>query len=277
MLTDFGVINADVQAAAAQRGMPLRRQMMVALQRFLVSLASKGGYAVVVIDEAQHLRRSVLEQIRLLLNLETDETKLLQVVLVGQPELDRLLRQPEMQQLDQRVARRCELEPLALNEVSQYVERRLLIAQRLSHEDAESDDPGWHVSFTPGALRAVTVRSQGIPRVVNLVCDRALEIACARGTHTIDRRIVRAALRRIDVGGRPQFRLNSMSAVAAAGVLAIVGGALAWTSLTPTMVEPAAVPPALFAAGESLSEEPVTPINPWAFASWLSRTASISL
>jgi general secretion pathway protein A len=251
MLTDFGVIHADVQAAAAQRGMPLRRQMMVALQRFLVSLASSGGYAVVVIDEAQHLRRSVLEQIRLLLNLETDETKLLQIVLVGQPELDRLLRQPEMQQLDQRVARRCELEPLGANEVSRYIERRLTIAKRLSLEDAETDDVEWDVSFTPGALRAITTRSRGIPRVVNLVCDRAIEIACARGMHTIDTRVVRTALKRIDVGGHPHFRFHPIAAAAAMGVMAVAGGALAWTSLAPAMSEPVMAPPPLFAAGES--------------------------
>lgn len=262
MLTDFGVIQGDSHAAEGN-GMPLRRQMMAALQRFLASLASTGGYAVVVIDEAQHLRRAVLEQIRLLLNLETDETKLLQVVLVGQPDLDQLLRQPEMQQLDQRVARRCQLEPLTAHEVGRYIERRMTIAQRLALDDPQVGDAAWDVSFTPAALRAVATRSQGTPRVVNLVCDRALEIALTRRTQTIDGGIVREALKRIDAGGTPRFHFDRGKGVAALGAMTVAVAALTLWSLSPA--EPAAAAPALFAAGESLTDGAGRSYQPVAF------------
>lgn len=277
VLTDFGVVAADLQLGNGRRRMPVRHRLVAALQRFLASLASSGSYAVVVIDEAQHLRPAVLEQIRLLLNLETDEAKLLQVVLVGQPELDRLLRRPEMRQLDQRIARRCELLPLAAHEVKGYIERRLSIAQRLALRDeteslqcrdSDMDVASWSVSFTPSAMRAVVARSRGIPRLINLLCDRALEIGCHHQTHTIDARIVRAAARRMDSGTRPSSRIRMMRAAAAVAAMVGVlagGSALSWAGrpvIQPVAALPA--PPQTFANASDPAHREWTAVGPMA-------------
>lgn len=253
VLTDFGVVAADLQLGDRRR-MPARHQLVTVLQRFLASLASSGSYAVVVIDEAQHLRGAVLEQIRLLLNLETDEEKLLQIVLVGQPELDRLLRRPDMRPLDQRIARRCELRPLAAHEVKGYIERRLSIAQRLAlldgteslqRRDSDIDVASWSVSFTPSAIRAVVARSRGIPRLINLLCDRALEIGCHRQTHTINARIVRAAAGRVDIGTRTGSRIRMMRAAAAvAAMVGVLVGGSVWSWAGPAATQPLPALPA---------------------------------
>jgi general secretion pathway protein A len=120
-----------------------------------------------------------------------------------------------MRQLDQRIARRCELQPLAAHEVRRYIERRLGVAHRLSLLDEPDVLQPWDadvetapdVSFTPSAIREVAMRSGGVPRLVNLLCDRALEIASTRHILTIDARIVRAAARRVDIGTRRRSRI----------------------------------------------------------------------
>ena len=131
VLTDFGIIDSVGGADAPDPG-PMsevtRHQFVSTLQQFLASLIPLHAHAVIMIDEAQRLNPRVLEEIRLLSNFETDEAKLLQIVLVGQPDLDEMLRHPKMQQLNQRVARRCELHPLSENEVGDYIERRLTVA-----------------------------------------------------------------------------------------------------------------------------------------------------
>ena len=137
ILTDFGITRANSPIPMHAR----RQALSAALQRFLRELIPVNRYAVIVIDEAQHLEPVVLEQLRLLMNFETDEAKLLQVVLVGQPELERRLREPEMQAFDQRVARRCEMQPLSGYEVKRYIDRRLSTAQQLAGS--------WRGTFTP--------------------------------------------------------------------------------------------------------------------------------
>ena len=124
-----------------------------------------------MIDEAQHLDPAVLEQIRLLSNFETDDAKLLQIVLVGQPDLDTVLARPDMRQLNQRVARRIQLDALSGHEVSDYVARRLSVASGDSDARLEVTAP-----FTTDAMAAVQQISRGVPRVINILCDRALEI-----------------------------------------------------------------------------------------------------
>jgi general secretion pathway protein A len=266
ILTDFGVISSPRQLAAA--GAPTRHQLMRALQHFLASLIPVWGCAVLVIDEAQDLEPAVLEQLRLLLNFETDETKLLQIVLVGQPELNQRLGQ-QGRQLDERVARRCELAPLAASEVAAYIHHRLSAAQRpaqladvivLEPESAGAGMPGSCPTFTPWAIRAVARQSRGIPRAINVLCDRALEIAQVRGTRRIDWRIVRAASGGVPVKApvRVRFRMATKAAMAAAAValLAALGlGVRSWGADDP--VPPAASPPPPFAsldAGVMLSK-----------------------
>jgi len=258
VLADFGVVGVRRSHGHAAAGKPTRHQLMRALQQFLVSLIPQGAYAVLVIDEAQYLDPSVLEQLRLLLNLETEEAKLLQIVLIGQPDLTRLLRRPDMRQLDQRVARQCELEPLTGREVKGYIERRLAVAQRLTatteieplqRADVTFDVPSCNVAFTPSAIRAVAAQSGGSPRLVNLLCDRALEIGYERRTHTIDAGIVRAAARRLPATastGSP-IRAATRSVASIAMVVALTAGIGAWTWASHHVVPALPSPPAVFA------------------------------
>jgi general secretion pathway protein A len=254
VLADFGVINASGQIALA--GSPTRHQLMRALQHFLASLIPVWGCAVLVIDEAQDLDPEMLEQLRLLLNFETDEAKLLQIVLVGHPELNHTLRH-NASQLDERVARRCELHPLSEAEIAPYIDHRLSMAHHLTRLSEvtilESDDGMCHpslsgITFTKAAIGLIATQSRGIPRAINVLCDRALEIADERGVTRIDWRIMRAASRRVHVrsGRQPGFRTITKVAMAAAAVmlLAILGfGVRSWG----TERLPEASPPPPFA------------------------------
>jgi general secretion pathway protein A len=140
-----------------------RQELLETLNEFLLSLLPLRATALLIIDEAQNLPRAVLEHIRILSNLETDKEKLLQIVLVGQMNLKDVLRSSELRQLDQRVSIRYTLKPLTQEETAAYVAHRMTIAGG----DAA-------VSFTPKALQAVHRCTTGIPRLINLVCDRAL-------------------------------------------------------------------------------------------------------
>ena len=257
VLADFGVINAPGQIALA--GTPTRHQLMRALQHFLASLIPMWGCAVLVIDEAQDLDPEMLEQLRLLLNFETDEAKLLQIVLVGHPELNQTLRH-HAPQLDERVARRCELHPLSDAEIAPYIDHRLSMAQQLSRLSEvtifDSDDGICQTSvsgitFTKAAIGVIATHSRGIPRAINVLCDRALEIAQERGVTRIDWRILRAATRRVQPRSRrqPGLRTVTKAAMAAAAVmlLAMLGfGVRAWG-----IDRPEASPPPPFARVDS--------------------------
>ena len=257
VLADFGVINAPGQIALA--GTPTRHQLMRALQHFLASLIPMWGCAVLVIDEAQDLDPEMLEQLRLLLNFETDEAKLLQIVLVGHPELNQTLRH-HAPQLDERVARRCELHPLSDAEIAPYIDHRLSMAQQLSRLSEvtifDSDDGICQTSvsditFTKAAIGVIATHSRGIPRAINVLCDRALEIAQERGVTRIDWRILRAATRRVQARSRrqPGLRTGTKAAMAAAAVmlLAMLGfGVRSWG-----IDRPEASPPPPFARVDS--------------------------
>jgi general secretion pathway protein A len=153
MLADFG-IECDSQ---------LKSQVLLRLYQWLLDRYRAGETAVLIIDEAQNLSTQVLEEIRLLTNLETATAKLLQIVLAGQPELQQKLALPEMRQLKQRITLRCKTQPLTLEETSAYIAQRLKIAGSNGHE-----------IFSPEALQAVHEYARGIPRVINLLCDHAL-------------------------------------------------------------------------------------------------------
>jgi general secretion pathway protein A len=210
-----------------------------------------------MVDEAQHLSPTVLEEIRLLSNFETDDAKLLQIVLVGQPDLEHVLRRPDMQQLAQRIARRCELHALSDSEVQDYIERRLLVATESvprgkgepPAERAEAPSDADRARFTPVAMRMVTDISHGIPRVINTLCDRALEVGFEQQTRSIDRSAVLAAAERLKLPvpaapSRQSDRTGPLAAVAA--ILAIVAAGLWWY----TRSAPDA-PPAMVAAPEN--------------------------
>ena len=146
-----------------------------AITLFLIEESAKGHNVAVIIDECQNLNIRQLEQIRLLSNLETEKEKLLQIILVGQPELGEKLKNPALRQLTQRVTVRYHILPLQNNEIESYINHRLKVA---------GGDPNLH--FTPKAIEAIFAVSQGTPRIINIICDRALLAGFARGTLTID-------------------------------------------------------------------------------------------
>ncbi|MBP7763712.1 MAG: AAA family ATPase [Syntrophaceae bacterium] len=176
-------------APAARRN---KMDYVDALNAFLLANYAAGKNAVLLIDEAQNLSHGVLEQIRMLSNLETEREKLLQIVLVGQPEIKAALALPALRQLNERITVRYDLAPLSAGDVAAYIDHRLRMA----------GGPG-AIRLTRGAYRLVYDFSEGIPRRINALCDRALLIAYARTTAKIDRRIIRHAVRDI---GREYFQ-----------------------------------------------------------------------
>lgn len=157
------------------------------LHAYLLANHGRGRSTVLMIDEAQHLDFDVLEQIRLLTNLETNTRKLLQIILIGQPELQQLLGRPELRQLNQRITARYNLEPLNLDETSAYIRHRLQIAGL----------PPGHVLFPPRVVRAVYRRTRGIPRLINVLCDRILLGTYGRNKMQADIATVRLAAKEV--------------------------------------------------------------------------------
>lgn len=174
----------DELGAEYPKEAPTLKALTDALHQFLLSNYARGRKTVLMIDEAQHLDFDVLEQIRLLTNLETDEQKLLQIVLIGQPELSAKLGRPELRQLNQRITARFNLSPLSADETVAYIAHRLHVAGRVAGGPL----------FSPSALRRIHQLSQGTPRLINLICDRALIGAYGQGLAQVDRKmVVRAA------------------------------------------------------------------------------------
>ena len=187
-----------------------------ALHRFLLEARAAEREVVLLLDEAQDLSPEVLEQIRLISNLETDTEKLIQIVLMGQSELQDMLARRELRQLAQRVTARYHLSPLTRPETEDYIRHRLVVA------GGEGK-----VSFTAAALSAVHRKSGGIPRLINLICDRALLGGYVAGTRVIDAPVVRQAARETagPVGRTGQRR---QVLLVAAVTIAALGSAAAW-------------------------------------------------
>lgn len=241
VLTDFGLITR--RGVGARPPEVDRHQLVSTLQRFLTTLIPVGAHAVIMIDEAQHLDPGVLEEIRLLSNFEANDAKLLQIVLVGQPDLDDVLRQPEMRQLSQRIARRVELHPLSPGEVQDYVERRLSVAADNRKRSQGEQSPAVH--FTPAAIEAVAAISGGTPRVINTLCAQALEVGFEQQTQAIDRPAVLDAARRLKLPTPMAMTIPGGTSVrvaaAAAAVVAACGlGAWWWSSGSPQSAAPPA-------------------------------------
>jgi general secretion pathway protein A len=148
-----------------------KSELLLDLGQFLVSRGAKGLTTVLIVDEAHHLSEDLLEEVRLLSNLETTDDKLLQIVLVGQPELDEKLDSIGLRQLKQRIALRAQLGPLDSNETKEYIEHRLRVA-------GVEGEPSR--LFPADAVEAVYRHSRGFPRLINTVCENALIIAYAR-------------------------------------------------------------------------------------------------
>jgi general secretion pathway protein A len=157
-----------------------RLQKIRALNDFLVAQAAKGGTVVLLVDEAQNLNDDVLENLRLLSNLETATEKLLQIVLVGQTELDAKLNQPQLRQIKQRVAFQCRLDRLKDREIGPFIDYRLRVA---GYEKEKL--------FSQDAVVAVATYSRGIPRLINIICDNALLIAYATSGRQISAEMIK--------------------------------------------------------------------------------------
>jgi len=228
------------------------------LNKYLLDAHARGRRTVLIVDEAQNLAPRILEQVRLLTNLETPKQKLLQIILIGQPELRTLLAQPNMRQLAQRVTGRYHLEPLILDDSIKYIEHRLKVAGASGG------------IFTPSAVREIYRQSKGVPRLINVVADRALLAAYTQDTRNIDRRLVRRAA--AEVYGQPRGadwkgHLAATTTVAALAALAFASWHYA-TLDAPGVISPVIeqatvelvdVPPATVEPAEALPPEPALP------------------
>jgi general secretion pathway protein A len=170
-------------------------QRLVVLQNFLLERHRTGQNTVLILDEAQNLYPQTLEQIRLLSNFETTKEKILQILLVGQPELRVNLERPELRQLNQRIGLRCSLPALGPGGTRNYIRSRLRIAG--------ATDPQ---IFTDRALARIGEYANGIPRIVNTLCDHCLVIGYADQTRRVDREIVDQAIAYFEAGGRARRR-----------------------------------------------------------------------
>src|SRR5262249_25539970 len=185
-----------------------------ALYRYLLGAHERGRRTVLIIDEAQNLSVGVLEQLRLLTNLETSSAKLLQIILIGQPELVQLLARPELRQVAQRVAARYHLQPLSERETRAYVLYRLQVAGQREQV------------FEDRALRAMHKFSGGVPRLINILADRALLGAYAVRQHDVTARVVRRAAREVfgeepEIGVRRPWRWAPGAAAALVAAMAL--------------------------------------------------------
>jgi general secretion pathway protein A len=198
---------------------PTSKNLLDALNTFLLSTHARGRNAILIVDEAQNLAPDVLEQLRLLTNLETNERKLLQLILLGQPELNTLLAQQSLRQLSQRITARYHLRPLARDEVVSYIEHRLAVAGGRGH------------LFSKAAIARIFRYSKGIPRLINLLCDRALLGVYAANGSGVDVAMVRRAATEV----LPRYALTARFAAllkfgiaAVLVVLVLIGSYFAW-------------------------------------------------
>lgn len=246
-------------------GEPLTvKQCLDPLNAYLLAQHAAGRANLLIIDEAQNLSAELLEQLRLLTNLETSQRKLLQIVLIGQPELRELLARPELEQLAQRVVARYHLGPLTPSEAVDYIRHRMAVAGLQGP-----------LPFDDGALQRIHQFSGGIPRRINLLCDRALLGAYATGARVVDRTVVDKAAREVfdsgqlHAGGTGRARAPAPWAWLAAGMVAgiALGGAaihtwMAAPSGTPVAVAPAAPAPGSSAAAAFTPSMPPAAMSP---------------
>jgi general secretion pathway protein A len=219
------------------------KEMVDQLNRYLLRAHAAGRRVVLIVDEAQNLSVEVLEQVRLLTNLETESQKLLQIILIGQPELRELLGRNDLRQLAQRVTARFHLQPLAREETIAYVRHRLRIAGSTSE------------IFSGGALREVHRLSGGVPRVINIICDRALLGAYTEDRHHISSSLVRRAASEI-FGERVAPAWLTPLIAAGCILAAVVVGAVLWRQAP----KPVATAPAATTAQGGVA--PVAPPRP---------------
>ncbi|MBP7055969.1 MAG: XrtA-associated ATPase [Candidatus Omnitrophica bacterium] len=177
ILEDYGVIIGRRNKVA----------MLKQLNNFLIEELSKNNNVILIIDEAQNLKLSILEEIRMLSNLETDKQKLFQIILVGQPELKSKLESPSLKQLRQRIAVRFHITPLEKDEVAGYIDHRLTVA-----------GSSGQVRFDPDAVDFIYKYTGGIPRIINMVCDKALLAAYVMETRDVKLPMVERSVQELE-------------------------------------------------------------------------------
>jgi general secretion pathway protein A len=187
MLEDFGI------ASPGQS----RARRLFALNRFLIERHREGQNTVVIIDEAQNLSAATLEQVRLLSNFETPAGKLMQILLVGQPELRDKLARPDLRQLKQRIGLRCTIRPLSPEETRDYIRNRLRVAGAADTR-----------LFTDAAVERIAEYTGGTPRLINVVCDHCLVMGYAEQTRRVERDRVEQAIAYLDEGAAPTRRVR---------------------------------------------------------------------
>ena len=192
------------------------RELINSLNAFLIEKKAQAREVILVIDEAQVLTRNELEQIRLISNLETTRSKLVQIILVGQPELRNLLNSQDLRQLRQRITLSCHLQPLSLKDTENYIRHRLGLASG-----------GQAVSFSHGAVKKIFKYSRGIPRLINISCDRALLTAFGLDQKKVSTDIAGTAIKELEIGTRAHglrgiYHRKTMFALACAIVVIIL-------------------------------------------------------
>lgn len=202
---ELGILRAEYRGST--------KALVDALNGQLLSAHAEGRRVILVVDEAQNLSRDVLEQVRLLTNLETARQKLLQIILIGQPELRDLLAREDLRQLAQRITGRYHLEPLSRDETAKYIEHRLRVAGALGEV------------FDGAAKREVFRLTDGIPRLINVICDRALLGAYSREQRRVSRRLVRRAAAEIRGAEKTRPWLQrALPGIAVLATLVVAGG-----------------------------------------------------
>jgi general secretion pathway protein A len=192
-LFDFIMAEFDIPCESREKS-----QVLLRLNQWLLDRYRAGETAVLIIDEAQNLTPEVLEEIRLLTNLETSTEKLLQIVLTGQPELEEKLKMPQLRQLRQRITLRCRTAPLSIEETFGYIAERLRIA-------GANGEP----VFSKEAIQTVHMYSRGIPRVVNLLCEHSMINAYVDSLRPVSAQMVEEVAR--------EFQLDEVAPIAPAG------------------------------------------------------------
>jgi len=180
-----------LQAILEDYGLGVERKNKVSMlqqfNRFLIEELSRGNNVILIIDEAQNLKPSTLEEIRMLSNLETDKEKLFQIILVGQPELRGKLNSPALKQLRQRIGVRFHITPLEKGEISQYIYHRLKVA-----------GSNGEIRFSDDALETIYRYSGGVPRLINMVCDKSLLMAYVMETKEISLAVIERSIQEIE-------------------------------------------------------------------------------
>ena len=193
-LFDFMMAEFEIPGESREKS-----QVLLRLNHWLLERYRAGETAVLIVDEAQNLSLEVLEEVRLLTNLETSTEKLLQIVLTGQPELEEKLKMPQLRQLRQRITLRCRTAPLSLEETFGYIAERLRIA-----------GANGEAIFSKEAIQAVHTYSSGIPRVVNLLCEHSMINAYVDGLRPVPSHLVEEVAR--------EFQLDQIAPIASAGL-----------------------------------------------------------